>query len=442
LKFPPLIGSETEFLLTEDGQKILHQVSDKSEHSFHVLFPDVFRRNLELHTKVLSTASEHALVCYAMKVNKSAVFVRECAEAGAGVDVSSTAELTTALDAGIPGAKIMISGPFKPRELINMAATVGATISLDSALEIKFVKEVISNMGCASLDVMLRISGPPDARSRFGIVNNDLLAAMETLSDTQMRLRGFHFHSFSLDVKSRRKMIFDCMEYIKAWRPQFPALDTIDIGGGLPCSYLSESIWAKFQGLSAAARAELYHQGKAPNEYYEHWTPFSGEHFLSEVLQSDCESQDSLSHQLRSSGIRVIAEPGRSLLDQAGVSVFRTNGLKLCSERDPIVVVDGNSLSYCSRWFGLDLLTDPFLIRRNSRDEPTSEFCAHVMGSTCSQTDALSWRFIEFPAAPENGDLLLYANTAAYEMDFIESGLHQQVPLERILLRNRRLVQN
>lgn len=402
------------------------------------MFPDTFAGNIKRHKEALCNAGSKSLLCYALKVNKAPIFVRECAKAGIGADVSSLEELDIALEAGISGSRILVSGAYKSKPLVKKAASCMATISLDSPSEISFIKEVLKSVDCTSLDVLIRLSGPKNARSRFGFVEKDVPSAVNACLNGPLRLRGFHFHLFSPDSSSRTKMILNCLGYIKRWRSEHSHMDTIDIGGGFPCSYLPEATWSDFKNLSDQEKAGLYHERRVASEYYEHWTRCPGHLFLSKILERGDGQPSSLCDTLRTNGIRVIAEPGRSLLDQAGVSVFQVNGVKQCSDREPIVVVDGNSLSFCSRWFGMDFLVDPYLIPQTS-DSDEVVLRAHVMGSTCSQTDAFSWRRIEFPQTPKHGDLLLYANTAAYEMDFIESNLHQQASPPRVVIRNNQI---
>ena len=49
---------------------------------------------------------------------------------------------------------------------------------------------------------------------------------------------------------------------------------------------------------------------------------------------------------------------------------------------------------------------------------------ACVGAATCLESDMLTWRKIPFPVRPAVGDLLVYLNTAGYQMDSNESPFH------------------
>src|SRR5690606_6627583 len=92
-----------------------------------------------------------------------------------------------------------------------------------------------------------------------------------------------------------------------------------------------------------------------------------------------------------------------------------------------LLTVDGTSLSLSEQWFGSEYLPDPLLWpRRPGTDSgagaptPTS-----VGAASCLESDMLSWRRIPLPRPAEAGDLLVYPNTAGYQMDSNESGFHE-----------------
>ena len=58
-------------------------------------------------------------------------------------------------------------------------------------------------------------------------------------------------------------------------------------------------------------------------------------------------------------------------------------------------------------------------------DVPTE---ASIVGNTCLEIDVLSWRKIGFSRLPQAGDILVYPNTAGYQMDSNESEFHR-IPL-------------
>jgi diaminopimelate decarboxylase len=86
-----------------------------------------------------------------------------------------------------------------------------------------------------------------------------------------------------------------------------------------------------------------------------------------------------------------------------------------------LLTVDGTSLSLSEQWFDSEYLPDPVLWPAR----PGVRTPASVGAATCLESDMLSWRRIPLPRAAEIGDLLVYPNTAGYQMDSNESAFHQ-----------------
>jgi diaminopimelate decarboxylase len=132
-------------------------------------------------------------------------------------------------------------------------------------------------------------------------------------------------------------------------------------------------------------------------------------------------SARTLAERLREAGVRLLLEPGRALLDRAGCTVFRVQGVK-DREGYGIVTVDGSSLSLSEQWFNSEYLPDPVLLPQAKGGKP---YAACVGGATCLESDMLTWRKVVLPARPTPGDLLVYPNTAGYQMDSNESPFHE-----------------
>lgn len=108
------------------------------------------------------------------------------------------------------------------------------------------------------------------------------------------------------------------------------------------------------------------------------------------------------------------------MLDQAGITLFDVVGIKN-REGYAIVTVQGSSLSLSEQWFNSEYLPDPVLLDHREG----TVFTACVGGSTCLESDMITWRKVAFPRAIEPGDRLVYLNTAGYQMDSNESPFHE-----------------
>ena len=84
-------------------------------------------------------AAPGALVAYGTKAFPSLAVLRLFVEAGLGADVSTVGELEFALQAGMPGERLVIHGNNKEDELLQRSIEVGALIVLDSLDELERV---------------------------------------------------------------------------------------------------------------------------------------------------------------------------------------------------------------------------------------------------------------------------------------------------------------
>ncbi|WP_329023173.1 Y4yA family PLP-dependent enzyme [Streptomyces sp. NBC_01423] len=391
---------------------------------FHFLLPDAFAANLVAMQDVLTGAGVDGFVYYAKKANKAAVFVERAATGGAGVDVSSTAELREALGHGVRGEHLMVTGPAKDPALLRLAITHSATIAVDALDELDRIISLALTGRVRPARVLLRAMSDTQPHSRFGMSDSELNTALERClrAGDAIRTEGFSFHLSGYALQPRADLAARLIDRCLKARVMGLEASRISIGGGLPISYADARSWHTF--LEAHHPAH-YHAGKTfrSDGFYPYHSPVAGAEALAALLATRPEGSESpLSELLGDAGIELLLEPGRALLDRAGATVFRIQGVK---DRDgyQILTVDGTSLSLSEQWFNSEFLPDPQLIPQE-RDAPTGVFPASIGAATCLESDMLTWRKIAFPHPPRIGDLLLYPNTAGYQMDSNESPFH------------------
>ncbi|WP_372483547.1 alanine racemase [Streptomyces aculeolatus] len=391
---------------------------------YHFLLPDAFTANLTAMQKALTDAHVEGFVYYAKKANKAAVFVERAAAGGAGVDVASTAELREALGHGVPGADLMVTGPAKDPALLHLAVQHGATVAVDALDELDRLVCLASTGRIRPARVLLRALPATQPHSRFGMDDSEMTTALKRCREAAdvVRMEGFSFHLSGYTLQPRADLAARLADLCRTARLQGLPADRISIGGGLPVSYTDAATWRAFLD---AQRPAHYHAGKTfhTGDFYPYHAPVAGADALAALLATRPEGTGrALAELIRDAGIRLALEPGRALLDRAGATVFRIQGVK---ERDgyQIVTVDGTSLSLSEQWFASEYLPDPQLIPRHPAPA-TGVFPASVGAATCLESDMLTWRKIAFPHPPRPGDLLLYPNTAGYQMDSNESRFH------------------
>ncbi|MFB6786985.1 alanine racemase [Streptomyces olivaceus] len=391
---------------------------------FHFLLPDAFTANLTAMQDALTAAGVDGFIYYAKKANKAAVFAERAAAGAAGIDVASAAELREALGHGVRGEHLMVTGPAKDPVLLRLAIVHSATLAVDALDELDQVISLALTGRVRPARVLLRVLPDAQPHSRFGMSPSELATALERCiqGGDAIRMEGFSFHLSGYALQPRADLAARLVEQCLRARVMGLEASRISIGGGLPVSYTDAKSWDTFLETQRPAH---YHANKTfhSGDFYPYHSPVAGTRALAALLATRPKpSASTVAELLADAGIELLLEPGRALLDQAGATVFRVQGVK---DRDgyQILTVDGTSLSLSEQWFNSEYLPDPQLIPLD-QDAPSGVFPASVGAATCLESDMLTWRKIAFPHPPRVGDLLFYPNTAGYQMDSNESPFH------------------
>jgi len=267
-------------------------------------------------------------------------------------------------------------------------------------------------------EILLRVRPPAAPDSRFGFAPEALQAAVRRCCGAPVVLHGFSFHLDGYDPVPRAELAAQLIGLCLEARAVGHSAAKISIGGGIAVSYVEAEDWARFE----SGRADgWFHAGKNPARTYPYHQAPTGAAMVTAILRHQIGGR-SLADRLRESEVELLLEPGRALVDGAGFTVFPVLGCKPGDEH-LITTVAGLSMSLSEQWKGSEFLPDPILIRRSAG--PEEPVRTAVGGSSCMEYDVLTWRTVELPARPVPGDLLLYPNTAGYQMDKNESEFHQ-----------------
>lgn len=386
---------------------------------FHVIHPATFADNLRQFGAALTAEGIPGTVFYGKKANKAAAWLRECTRPGTGVDVASVPELVHALGNGVRGEAIGVTGAAKSDGLLWLALRHRCLLAVDAADELERVARLARDLG-EPADVLLRVRPPAAPDSRFGFAADDLAAAVRRCADlgSAITVRGFSFHLDGYAVAPRAELAARLIELCRDARTLGHPATKISIGGGIAVSYVDEHRWERFEADRCAA---WFHGGHNPDRTYPYHQAPTGAAMVTAILRHDVGGVR-LADRLRAAGVELLLEPGRALVDGAGFSVFPVLGTKPSGEH-LITTVAGLSMSLSEQWKGSEFLPDPILVRTATED--ATPVRTAVVGSSCMEYDVLTWRTVQLPARPRVGDLIVYPNTAGYQMDKNESGFHQ-----------------
>lgn len=252
---------------------------------------------LERHYRVLTEAfaGQDALICFAVKANSNQAVLTTLARLGAGMDVVSEGELRRALAAGVPASRIIFAGVGKTRSEMAFALEAGILgFNVESEPELHALSEVASRLG-KTARIALRVNPDVDAKThakistgkaenKFGIPYGEARRLYaEAAKLPGIAATGIHMHIGSqiTHLEPFRNAFRLMRELAQALIADGHRLEHLDIGGGLGVPYVSEGEVAP----PPSAYAEIVKQ------------------------------------ELGSLGLKIVMEPGRVIVGNAGVLV-------------------------------------------------------------------------------------------------------------------------
>jgi diaminopimelate decarboxylase len=331
------------------------------------------------------------LIAYSVKANGNLGVLRTVAEMGAGADIVSAGELFRALKAGIPAERIVFSGVGKT--VVELAAALDAGIyafNVESEGELHSLSELASATG-RTAPIALRVNPNVEtptphaytrtghAATKFGIPIADaprLYQIARELPGIEIRGVDVHIGSQILEVEPYRRAVAQVVDLVDTLRADGIQLEFLDLGGGLGISYAGE------EGISA-------------HDFAEAIVPL-----------------------VQPTGLRLIVEPGRFVVGEAGVLLTRVLYMKEGGGKRFVIIDAGmNDLIRPSHYAGFHAI-EPVEARGRERAR------VDVVGPICETGDFLALdREIELPAP---GELLAVRTVGAY--GFSMSSSYNQRP--------------
>jgi diaminopimelate decarboxylase len=343
----------------------------------YVYAEDDMRARARAYREAFERRTDDFEVLYASKAFPCTAAYRLFAEAGLSVDVASGGELHMALRAGFEPSRIHMHGNNKSDEEILLAARAGvAHLILDSFDEIERCERLLDG----PQKVLIRVTpgikpsthdyittGQLDSKFGFGLEDGLAARAIErVLASDVLELVGLHAHIGSqiFELEPYRLAIRAIGELAGEW------CHVVNVGGGLGIAYTAED-----EPPSIDSYVEVKVRG------------------VRDVFGE---------------GVRILVEPGRSLVGNAGLTLYRVGTVKEIPGVRTYVAVDGGisdnlrPMLYGSRYEAL--IAD--------RAAAPPDTLATVAGMHCESGDVLVRDAML--AAPAPGDVLATPATGAY----------------------------
>lgn len=316
-------------------------------------------------------------VLFASKALPVTAAYRLFAEEGLSVDVASGGELTMALVGGYPPDRIYMHGNNKTEAELQLAAEAGVGhLVLDSFDEIEKIEKVFDH----PVKVLVRVTpgiepsthsfiqtGQVDSKFGFGLEDGSASRAIEAALDSpRLDLVGLHCHIGSqiFEIEPFRLAVRELASLRGDW------CQMLNLGGGLGISYLE---------ADSPPEVEAYVDLKVAA--------------VREFFGAD---------------LKILIEPGRSLVGNAGLTLYEIGTIKEIPGVRTYVAVDGGMsdnlrpMLYGARYEAV--LAD--------RADRSGETTVTVAGSHCESGDILI-QDVELPD-PKVGDIMVMPATGAY----------------------------
>ncbi|AEP87188.1 diaminopimelate decarboxylase [Bacillus spizizenii] len=351
----------------------------------------LIRERAKSFKQAFITAGLKAQVAYASKAFSSVAMIQLAEEEGLSLDVVSGGELYTAVAAGFPAERIHFHGNNKSREELRMALEhrIGCIV-VDNFYEISLLEDLCEETG-HSIDVLLRITpgveahthdyittGQEDSKFGFDLHNGQTERAIEqVLQSEHIQLLGVHCHIGS--------QIFDTAGFVLAAEKIFKKLDewresytfvskVLNLGGGFGIRYTEDD------------------------------EPLHATEYVEKIIEAVKENAARYGFNIP----EIWIEPGRSLVGDAGTTLYTVGSQKEVPGVRQYVAVDG----------GMNDNIRPALYQAKyeaataNRIGEAHDKTVSIAGKCCESGDMLIWD-IDLPEVKE-GDLLAVFCTGAY----------------------------
>ncbi|PCF67563.1 diaminopimelate decarboxylase [Staphylococcus pseudintermedius] len=338
------------------------------------------------------------VLSYASKAFTCLQMVKLAAEEDFELDVVSEGELYTALEAGFDPQRIHFHGNNKTKHEIRYALESGIGYFVVDALD---EIDLIEQYATKPVDVLLRVNPGVEAhthefiqtgqeKSKFGLSLKHGLAleAVEKIRNTNnIVLKGIHFHIGS-QIEETTGMI-ETAKMVLNWLDEHAiTIDLLNLGGGFSAQYVEGD------------------------------QSFDIEAGITEIVQAIKAECQQLKYPIPTLSI----EPGRSIVAEAGVTLYEVGTIKDIPGVNKYVSIDGGMSDHI-RTALYDAKYQALLINRKETPDET----VTIAGKLCESGDIIIHE-AKLPSSVKRGDYLAVLTTGAYHYSMASNYNQMQKP--------------
>ncbi len=340
------------------------------------------------------------LICFAVKANSNKALLKEIGRLGLGADVVSIGELMKALKSGIKSNKIVFSGVGKTSREINYAIEKKILlINAESKSEILEIEKIAKNKK-RKIDIGIRLNPNTDAKTlsqistgkkdnKFGVSEKSLINLAFYVKNSNflnLKCLSVHIGSQILNHKPYEKMLNVLQRVINKLKYNF---DYIDLGGGMGIDYEKNNQKLNFKKYALCIKKFL-----------------------------------------KKNNSRIIFEPGRSIVANAGYLISKVIYIKESGKKN-FIIIDA----------AMNDLMRPALYNAKHQIIPVkknsfrSRKIYEIVGPVCETTDKFS-TIKKFQKLKEK-DLIAICDVGAYGMSLSSNYNLRPKPIELLIKKSK-----
>jgi diaminopimelate decarboxylase len=386
------------------------------------------------------------LICYAVKANSNRAILKLLADKGAAFDIVSGGELFRVLTAGGKAANCTFAGVGKSAEEIEYALEQGVySFNVESEAELESIDKIAGKKNLRA-PIALRVNPDVDvatheyistgkSENKFGIPLDRIAAVYDRAAKMRkIDIVGVQMHIGSQIIETQPFVdaINKVTPLVRELKKQY-GIKFFSIGGGVGIVYESsfvsgESDWwneRKTPSPFAAASSSVGKQSSPPGRGGR-GAPGEGQTQSHERPLSIQQYADAILPPLRDLGLRILLEPGRLLIGNAGVVLTRVQYIKQTQQKKFAIVDAGmNDLIRPALYHSYHELV-PVEERNTNKTEKID-----IVGPVCESGDFFALDR-EMPELRE-GDLLAIMSAGAYGFVMASNYNSRPLPAEALV---------